>query len=286
MILTVTLNPAYDVTYRVERLIPGEVHRVSSVEERHGGKGVNVSRVLTQLGIPTCVMGFADASFANTVGLPHDLVPALPHVRRTVVIHADTATSFWEPGPVAAAGSAHALLDRLTARLPSATGVVISGSLPGGIDSDLPARIARVAVDAGLPVVCDLDGDALRCAADVSGVVLMPNSDEFGRLGRSVEDLIAGGVRAVVATAGPEGMTVTTVEGAWSANVPEPLTGNATGAGDAAAAAVITGLAAGVSWPSLLVDAVATAAAAVVRPVAGEIDLDFRDRLLPTVVVR
>ena len=50
MIVTVTCNPAVDLTYRVPRLTPGAVHRVARVEERAGGKGVNVARVLAQLG--------------------------------------------------------------------------------------------------------------------------------------------------------------------------------------------------------------------------------------------
>ena len=65
MILTVTLNPAYDVTYRVDRVELGSVHRVSEVLELLGGKGVNVSRVLMQLGVPTVAMGFADAAFSE-----------------------------------------------------------------------------------------------------------------------------------------------------------------------------------------------------------------------------
>lgn len=178
MILTVTLNPAYDVTYRVDHVELGAVHRVSEVLERPGGKGVNVSRVLMQLGVPTVAMGFADAAFAESIGLPADFEIALPRVRRTVVV-----------------------------------------------DADLPTRIAECALAAGVPVICDVDGEALRRAALIPGVVLEPNRDEQRRLGRPPDDLIGAGVRAVIATAGADGMTVTTADGTWSANVlpPPPL---------------------------------------------------------------
>lgn len=130
MILTVTLNPAYDVTYRVDHVELGSVHRVSEVLERLGGKGVNVSRVLMQLGVPTVAMGFADAAFSESVGVPADFEIALPQVRRTLVIDADETTSFWEPGASVSPGASDQLLERIAARLPTATGVMVSEAFP------------------------------------------------------------------------------------------------------------------------------------------------------------
>ena len=64
MILTVTMNPAYDMTYRVEHFERGQAHRVRSVEQRIGGKGINVTRVLNQLGKYARATGFSDHAFA------------------------------------------------------------------------------------------------------------------------------------------------------------------------------------------------------------------------------
>ncbi|WP_433565013.1 hexose kinase [Nocardia sp. CA-151230] len=304
MILTVTMNPAYDLTYRLERLERGRAQRVLSVEQRLGGKGINVTRVLCQLGSCVRATGFADHTFAAAAAaeFPADFVPALPWVRRTLVISESrdgTATGLWEPG--AYVHEPHAvdrLLDRVAFLLPELRGLVISGSLPGGVDDAVPADLVRTAVAAGVPAVCDVDGPALKLAAAVPGVVLTPNQDELERLTGVVADtpravaaaagsLLAAGVRAVVATRGPAGVVAVTASGAWSATLPEPLAGNPTGAGDAAAAAVIRALAAQSEpdWPALLTDAVATSAAAVVIPVAGEIDLTLRDRLAPAVSV-
>ncbi|MBB5914313.1 1-phosphofructokinase family hexose kinase [Nocardia transvalensis] len=304
MILTVTLNPAYDMTYRVEQFERGREHRVLSVEQRIGGKGINVTRVLNQLGKYSRATGFADHVFAAAaeLELPVDFVHALPWVRRTVVISESgdgTATALWEPG--ARVGDPYAveqLLVRVTGLLPDTGGMVVAGSLPGGVGDSVPARLARTALAVGVPTVCDVDGRALRLASEVPGVVLMPNRDELERLTgvpagtpdevvRSVRPLLERGVRAVVATRGPEGIIAVTSAGAWSARLPEPMAGNPTGAGDAATAAVISGLANGAEpdWPALLADTVATSAAAVVIPVAGEIDRALRDRLAPDVVV-
>ncbi|WP_245568827.1 hexose kinase [Nocardia concava] len=304
MILTVTMNPAYDMTYRLERLERGRAQRVLSVEQRLGGKGINVTRILGQLGSSTCATGFADHQFAAAAAaeFPADFVPALPWVRRTVVISESrdgTATGLWEPG--AYVHELHAvdrLRDRIEFLLPDLRGLVVSGSLPGGVDETVPAELARAAVAAGVPTVCDVDGPALKAAATVPGIVLMPNQDELERLTGIVAErpdavvaaaipLLEAGVRAVIATRGADGMVAVTESGAWSATLPEPLAGNPTGAGDAATAAVIRALATdrAPDWPMVLTEAVATSAAAVVIPVAGEIDLTLRERLTPSVRV-
>ncbi|MBL1075805.1 hexose kinase [Nocardia sp. 2] len=299
------MNPAYDMTYRVEHFERGRAHRVRSVDQRLGGRGINVTRVLNQLGKYARATGFADHQFAAAAELemPVDFVHALPWVRRTVVISesADgTATALWEPGPrISEPHAVDQLRVRVTGMLSDVSGMVIAGSLPGGVDPGLPAELARLALAAGVPTICDFDGPALELAARVPGIILTPNVEELERLtGRpattvaeiltAVDPLIADGVGAVVVTRGGAGMVAVTAERAWSAGLAQPLAGNPTGAGDAAVAAIVAGLAAtGVpDWPALLVDAVATSAAAVVIPVAGEIDRVLRDRLLPTVRVR
>lgn len=84
--------------------------------------------------------------------------------------------------------------------------------------------------------------------------------------------LVARGVAAVVATRGAAGLIAVTPHGAWHARLDTGLDGNPTGAGDAVAAAVIRQLVRGTPWPDLLADAVAASAAAVLAPVAGELD--------------
>ncbi|MFG3520367.1 hexose kinase [Nocardia nova] len=304
VILTVTLNPAYDMTYRVENFEPGRAHRVSSVEQRVGGKGINVARVLNQIGKYSRATGFADHTFSAAAEreLPVDFVHALPWVRRTVVIsdsHDGSATSLWEPGAgLTNPDAVDQLLVRLRGLAGEAGGIVVSGSLPGGVRASLPADLARIGLGAGVPVICDVDGLALEAAARVPGVILMPDLDELAGLtgvrpatteevAAAAAALVGAGAGAVIATRGSDGMVAVTPDGAWSAVLPEPLCGNPTGAGDAAAAAVMAALAGPdrPEWPAILADAVATSAAAVVMAVAGEIDLSLRQRVLAEVVV-
>jgi tagatose 6-phosphate kinase len=295
VIVTVTCNPALDVTYDVERLSPGEVHRVRAVHERPGGKGVNVARVLTQLGVAALATGLDDGAFGALVtasGVPGEFVAGLDRVRRTLVISAERTTSLWEPGAPVAPGAADALLDRVTGLLERAAALVVSGSLPPGLDDGLPARLATAARDAGVPVVLDLDDAALARALEAGGAVLTPNTDELDRLlGTPVVDL-PGAARSladrngapVVLTLGARGLLASDGDRCWHA-VTEPVTGNPTGAGDSVAAGLARGLAAGLPWPELVADAACLGAAAVVTPIAGEIDPPTYRRLLGTVTV-
>ncbi|GGU13759.1 1-phosphofructokinase family hexose kinase [Nocardioides albus] len=283
MILTVTLNPAIDVTYRLPRLTVGEVHRVAEVSTRLGGKGVNVARVLHQLGEPTHAVGLADNDFGRALAreLPATFLPELDDVRRTLVVVAESTTSLWEPGHQTAPGADRRLLDLLADRIGEATALTVSGSLAPGVPTDLPARIARLAAAAGVPAILDLD-DAALAAAVGTGAVLTPNEDEAARLlGHHPEDPVAAVVELaerhggpVVLTRGRDGLLAYADGAVWEVRPPAGVSGNPTGAGDAAAAGLARGLAAGSAWPEILRDAAALGAAAVVVPMAGEIDPD------------
>jgi 1-phosphofructokinase/tagatose 6-phosphate kinase len=150
------------------------------------------------------------------------------------------------------------------------------------MDSRTHARLAVRALDAGIPALVDTSGDALAHAAAVPGVVLAPNAAELTQLtGRDCRDpdeaaaaargVLGGGPRAVIVTLGAAGMVAVTRDGTWRGGLSEPLAGNPTGAGDAAAAALVAGLAAAAGWPEIVRDAVALSAAAVLSPVAGEV---------------
>lgn len=289
LIISVTPNPAWDLTYEVAALRPGEVHRVGRVHRRLGGKGVNVARVLSQLGEPvTAVLLGTPALAAADVPFGLHVVPGLDQVRQTLVVHgADgVTTSLWEPGAPAAPDAGERVTERVTELLGGGGALVVSGSLPPGLDPGLPAALAAGAISRGLPAVVDADGEALATAARVPGVVVKPNADELERLAghrpAGVAETVAvaagllagpGGAAAILATLGGAGIVAVTPGGAWHGRLATPLDGNPTGAGDAAVAAAASNLARpGWTWPALVKDAVALSAAAVLSPVAGEVD--------------
>ena len=302
MILTVTLNPALDVSYEVDALVPHGSHRVRSVRERAGGKGVNVASVLHAMGVPTVALVLAGGATGRLLnadlakrGLAAEVVPCAGETRRTVnVVSADSgdSTIFNEPGPTVSAAEVDATVAQVRSQVSAGARVVVaSGSLPAGVGPDAYARVVRAAQELGAVTIVDGEGEALReaCVAGVD-VARANRSEVLATTGgrddaEGAETLLAWGARQVVVSAGPEGMRVVFASGDTIAVRPgEVLRGNPTGAGDAATAAVAAGLREGLSWPEILGDAVAWSGAAVRQPVAGEVDRADVARLRETVI--
>ncbi|GGV17633.1 sugar kinase [Streptomyces litmocidini] len=301
MILTVTLNTALDLTYRVPALTPHASHRVTQVIERPGGKGLNVARVLAALGYETVATGFAGGATGATLRdqlastpVRDELVETAGPTRRTVAV-VDTAsgdtTQLNEPGPTVTAAEWAALRTRFTALLDGARAVALCGSLPPGIHVGAYAELVRLARTAGVPVLLDTSGEPLRRGIAARPDLVKPNADELAQLTgarephRATRDARRRGARAVVSSLGPEGLLAATPEGVWRAAPPAAVRGNPTGAGDSAVAGLLSGLVDEAAWPDRLTRAVALSAATVLSPVAGEFDPAAYEELLTRVKV-
>jgi tagatose 6-phosphate kinase len=299
MIVTVTLNLALDVTYRVPAVELHAANRVSAVAHRAGGKGVNVARVLAALGHPSLVCGFVGGPTGRAVlddlaaaGLQAELTEIACETRRTLAVvdeaHGD-ATGYWEPGPRVSEAEWERFLGTYADVLLAADAVVLSGSLPPDVPPDAYALLCRRASRAGVPAVLDADGDPLRRGLAGSPALVKPNRDELERTtGASdpvagAEALLAEGAGAVVVSQGADGLLAVTPEGRWRAAPPMHVEGNPTGAGDAAVAALTAGLVERLPWPDRLARATAVSAAAVSAPVAGSFDPELFERLLAAV---
>ncbi|MET9510995.1 1-phosphofructokinase family hexose kinase [Streptomyces flavidovirens] len=301
MILTVTLNTALDITYRVPALTPHASHRVTDVAERPGGKGLNVARVLAALGHDTVVTGFAGGPSGAVLRdllaplAPVDaLVPVSGNTRRTVaVVDAATGdtTQLNEPGPTVTADEWAAFLSSYAELLGGAEAVALCGSLPPGIHVGAYAELIRRARTAGVPVLLDTSGEPLRRGIAARPGLVKPNADELAQLTGSRDPLRAAhdarrrGAHTVVASLGADGMLAATPEGLWQAAPPARVKGNPTGAGDSAVAGLLSGLVEQLPWPERLARAVALSAATVLAPAAGEFDVRTYEDLLPQVEV-
>ncbi|MFJ8075590.1 1-phosphofructokinase family hexose kinase [Streptomyces sp. NPDC096176] len=301
MILTVTLNAALDITYRVAALTPHASHRVGEVVERPGGKGINVARVLAALGHDSVVTGFTGGPTGTVLRrmlaplAPHDaLVEIAGTTRRTLAIADDTTgdtTQLNEPGPTVTPEEWAAFLSSYDALLRDAEAVALCGSLPPGIHVGAYAELVRRARGAGVPVLLDTSGEPLRRGIAARPELIKPNAEELARLTGSREPLRATrdarrrGAHAVVASLGPDGLLAATPDGTWQAAPPEAVKGNPTGAGDSAVAGLLSGLVGGLPWAERLSRAVALSAATVLAPAAGEFDAAAYEELLPRVKI-
>ncbi len=288
MILTITPNLALDITYTLDHLAPGHSHRATTVTERAGGKGVNVARILTALGHPALVLGPAGGHHGHTAraeldhaGLPHDLTDIRGTTRRTVTLVCHTsghATLINEPGPDLTTDDWHTVRQRYTDHLPQATVAVCAGSLPPGAPTDAYAQLITLARHHGVPSILDTSGPALHAGLAAGPDIAKPNATELAEITGTTDPHTAArhalraGARAVAVSLGPDGLLAATPTGTWQAHPPQRLTGNPTGAGDAAVAALAVSLTHGHGWPELLRDAVALSAAAVLAPLAGDVN--------------
>jgi 1-phosphofructokinase family hexose kinase len=304
VILTVTANPALDITYEVDELVAHQSHRVTTVRQRAGGKGVNVASVLTRMGRPVIATGLVGGAVGDQIcadlrvrGVAAQLVDGCGTSRRTVNVvsaaHWD-ATIFNEPGPELTRPGWQSLVDAVDALMAEreVAVVVLAGSLPHGVPDDAYAELVDLAHVHGALVIVDADGAALRGALSSGPDLVAPNCAELARAtGR--QDLAEGaaalrdlGARDVVVSCGADGLVLLPEKDAgWRARLPAPLGGNPTGAGDALVASLAAGLADGSPWTRMLQDAVTWSAAAVLQPVAGEIDPTDVARLAPQVLV-
>ncbi|MFC9331862.1 1-phosphofructokinase family hexose kinase [Kitasatospora sp. NPDC057015] len=299
MIVTVTANPALDVTYSVKTLTPNTTHRVIETHEQAGGKGVNVSRVLTALGRRTTAVlplaganGIAVQDDLKRAGVTHCVVPGGGPTRRTIAVAADDdVTMLNEPGAAPDDGWWHTLTGVVHGLLPGAQVLVVSGSLPAGLPPSAYRALVVLAHQRGLPVILDSDGLPLTAALDARPTLVKPNGAELLaatgltdplEAARALKDL---GAQSVIASLGPDGILAVTPDGTWRACLPASFTirGNPTGAGDAAVASLAAALADAVPWPLALADAVALSAATVAAPYAGRFDRDLHQALLPAV---
>ncbi|MFG2831007.1 1-phosphofructokinase [Streptomyces sp. NPDC048434] len=301
MILTVTLNAALDITYRVPQLLPHTTNRITEVSERPGGKGLNVARVLAALGHRTVATGFAGGGTGEALHallaeteVTDALVPVGGATRRTVAVvdaSSGDTTQLNEPGPTVSPAEWDTFLGTYRELLGEARAVALCGSLPPGVPVDVYARLTRAARSAGVPVLLDTSGEPLRRGLAARPDLAKPNADELAALTGSTEPLRAArdarrrGAHAVAASLGPDGMLAVTADGTWQATPPRRIAGNPTGAGDSAVAGLLSGLVEELPWPDRLTRAVALSAATVRAPAAGEFDAATYEELLRTVRV-
>lgn len=268
-ILTLTLNPALDLSVSLGRLVPGEVNRTRETHLAAAGKGVNVARVLVELGHEVSVSGFLgadnDGPFlrafeALAVEDAFIRVPGETRINAKIAEADGRVTDINGPGAAiddAAWQRLLAWLDTRAAdprRRPEA--VVIAGSLPPGISpTELAELVARLRA-ADLPVWVDTSGEALAAAIEARPSAVKPNEQELAtwagtpltsadaRL-RAALRLYAHGVEEALISAGPEGVLWVSRRGAWQALPPRLDVASTVGAGDTLVAAMLHGVLSG-----------------------------------------
>ncbi|MBM6682629.1 MULTISPECIES: hexose kinase [Collinsella] len=275
MILTVTMNPSIDTAYQLDHLVIDDVNRVTPIKTA-GGKGLNVSRVLVQLGDDVLATGLLGGHMGEFLadrmdddGIPHDFTPIAGESRICIaVLHDGNQTEFLESGPTVAPEELAAFSAHFAELAAKADCITISGSLPKGIDAGYYAEMVKVAAEAGKPVLLDTSGAALDAAlaADVKPTLIKPNLTEInGLLGTSftpddlpalqqalAEDARFAGIPWVVVTMGGAGAVAFHEGTGYRVIMPNIPAVNATGSGDSTIAGFAHAIAAGADDDTVL----------------------------------
>ncbi len=293
MIYTVTFNPALDYVLRLERLQPGETNRSQSEELYFGGKGINVSRVLKELGQETTALGFiagftgeALARALEDRGLRTDFLRLDAGMTRINVKLKEAAeTEINAGGPPIGPAEIEALLQKLETLQPGDT-LVLAGSVPASVPTDIYCTIAAQMQKKEVRLTVDATGALLLKVLPYRPFLIKPNHRELeelvGRPLQGVEELTAAarelqqkGARNVLISRGAEGALLLDETGTlYIRPAPAVKAVNTVGAGDSMVAGFLAGIGQGSEYALMLAVAAGSATAAS-RDLATKQEIDL-----------
>lgn len=266
MILTVTLNPAVDISYPLDTLVIDDVNRVTQVSKTAGGKGLNVSRVLHLMDQELLATGIVGGHIGNFIKqkldedhVQHRFFEIDQESRNAIAILHDGGqqTEILEAGPTISQDDAQAFLAFYSALLPQVNTVTLSGSLPGGLSNDYYAKLVTLARDAGVNAILDTSGASLAAslAAPVKPTLIKPNETEIAQLLKrpidvtDIEGLKAAlqapvfdGVEWLVVSMGAAGAFAKHNDRFYRVTIPKIHVENPVGSGDATLAGLAMGI--------------------------------------------
>lgn len=264
MILTVTLNPSIDISYPLDELTLDTVNRVSEVKKTAGGKGLNVTRVLSEIGDNVTATGFIGGKLGDFLtsrldqnGIQHRFFPIHGETRNCIaILHEGLQTEVLEAGPMIDRDEADGFLNHFRYLCPSYEVITISGSLPAGLESDYYQKVIGLANSQGKKVVLDCSGKALEAVltGDDKPFVIKPNTEELSQLvGREVsddveelkeilqDDLFAG-IDWVVVSLGSKGAFAKHGDHYYRVTIPKIDVVNPVGSGDSTVAGIASAI--------------------------------------------
>ena len=197
MIVTVTMNPAIDKTIEIDKFIYNGLNRIQKVEYDAGGKGINVSKTICELGGKSIATGFLGGNNGKLIdnvlkkcGITSDFVWVSGETRtNTKVVEADgTLTELNEPGALVRDEDIQKLKDKLLTYANEETIFIFAGSIPNTVSKDIYRELISVVKEKGAYVLLDADGEAFGKALESKPNMIKPNRAELeAYLGVSAE---------------------------------------------------------------------------------------------------
>lgn len=260
MIYTVTFNPALDYVMKVEKLRFDDINRTYGEELSYGGKGINVSVLLSRLGKESVALGFkagftgekleemleADGIHTKFIKLKEG------NTRINVKVRSETELDINAGGPPISENEVAALID-IIETLGGGDVLVLAGSVPGTLPADIYEKILSITSKKGVEAVVDATGDLLLNVLKYKPFLIKPNNfelgDLFGVTVRNEQEIISYakklqkmGARNVLVSRGKEGAILVAENGEIKSIgiIPgKPL--NSVGCGDSMVAGFVAG---------------------------------------------
>jgi 1-phosphofructokinase family hexose kinase len=255
MILSITFNPALDITGMVDSLIPNEKSYVYDERRFAGGNGINAGRIAHRLGAKIMHTGFLGGSTGEEIAsmiedekMSHHFIDIKAHTRMNLTVsnsktHEQTRLSF--PGPKISSKEWQQFLNYLMSTKPSL--VIMGGSLPPGINAGHVNRVVAFFKQMNVSVFVDMPGGILKDVLSSKPDFIKPNLTEFqemsGKKVTSISEVLK------LARQRPEigfycissvegGALMVSPEGAWFGKIPKVKIYSTVGAGDSMVGAI------------------------------------------------
>lgn len=258
MIYTVTFNPALDYVIRMESLKLGTVNRSSAEAVYYGGKGINVSTVLKNIGVDSVALGFV-AGFTGkeieegvkNMGIATDFIKLPEGMSRiNVKIKAEQETEINGQGPAISMEKVEKLFEKLD-RLEKGDCLVLAGTIPASLPSDIYEQIMDKLKDKEIRIVVDATKDLLLNVLKYHPFLIKPNNHElgemFGVVLKTDEEIVEyakklqerGARNVLISMAGDGAILLTETKEVYKMGVPKGTVVNSVGAGDSMVAGFV-----------------------------------------------
>lgn len=285
MIYTITQSPALNRTVEVEEIVYDDVNTIIEEKNSAGGKGIDVSRVIKELGGQSITLGFIggynglelEGRLINE-GILCDFTQTSEEIRSNLIIYQrkkNMQTLLSTCAPEIKPFEISALFNKVRG-VPGDSYVVLGGSIPKGVSDNFFAQLITALKEKGVKVILDADEEALASGVNAGPFLIKPNIHEFGRLiGRNITDIeeifeeakpLLSVVDYIVVSAGTRGVVGVSKEGSYHVAPPKVKVRSSIGAGDSLVAGIVFVFSKGGSFEESLALGVACGTAATLKP--------------------